>query len=147
LCLDCKQRVYQGPLYDGGPLKDAGEVADQTLTRYGPTLGAKRDLVVQAKNQVVEQRAERDFAAGQFYERKQEYGSARYYYQSLIDAYPQTQHAQAARQRLAEIKDRPARPADNFDWLDKIVNPKKRRGHGAVGGAATAPSVAGAGGG
>ena len=39
LALEAKQHIYQGPLYDGTPLKEAGEIADQTLLRFGPRWG------------------------------------------------------------------------------------------------------------
>ncbi len=127
LCLDAKQRIYQGPLYDGTPLVEAGEIADQTLTRYGPTLGEKRSLVLEARDRITEQKAERDWAMAQYYDKNHYYGAARFYYQSIIDEYPQTQVAEAARKRLEEIKDLPAQPPDRFGWLNKIINPKRRR--------------------
>lgn len=128
LCLEAKQRIYQGPAYDGATLQDAGEVADQTLTRYGPALGEKRNLVIDAKNQVVEQKAERDLLVAQYYDTKQYYGAARFYYQVVVRNFPQTNAAEAARRRIDEIKDLPANPPNRLEWLDRVVNPKKRRG-------------------
>ncbi|MCR4414069.1 MAG: outer membrane protein assembly factor BamD [Thermoguttaceae bacterium] len=147
LCLDAKQRIYQGPLYDGTPLRDADEVADQTLTRFGPALGEKRGLVLDTKNQIVEQKAEREWAMAQYYDKNHYYGAARFYYQSLVDEYPNTRYGEAARQRLAQIKDLPAEPPDRFGWLNKIVNPKKRRTSPGGASAASGPTVAGSGGG
>ncbi len=148
LCLDAKQRIYQGPLYDGTPLRDAGEVADQTLTRFGPALGEKRSLILDTKNQIVEQKAEREWSMAQYYDKNQYFGAARYYYNSIIEEYPQTKYSEAARQRLAQIKDLPAEPPDRFGWLNKIVNPKKRRGPANAGPSApSGPAVAGSGGG
>ncbi len=137
LCLDAKQRIYQGPLYDGTPLVEAGEIADQTLTRYGPTLGDKKTLLVEARNRITEQKAERDWAMAQYYDKNHYFGAARFYYQSIIDEYPQTQVAEAARKRLEEIKDLPAQPPDRFGWLNKIINPKRRRPAPADPGAAS----------
>lgn len=127
LCLEAKQRIYQGPLYDGTPLVEAGEIADQTLTRFGPALGEKRPLVLEARDRITEQKAERDWAMAQYYDKNHYFGAARFYYQSIIDEYPHTQVAEAARKRLEEIKDLPAQPPDRFGWLNKIINPKRRR--------------------
>ena len=49
LDLQAKMRVYQGTPYDETPLKQAGKIADQTLTQFGNKLGAERDRVVQAR--------------------------------------------------------------------------------------------------
>lgn len=127
LCLEAKQRIYQGPLYDGTPLVEAGEIADQTLTRYGPTLGEKRPLVLEARDRITEQKAQREWAMAQYYDKNHYFGAARFYYQSIIDEYPQTRLAEAARKRLEQIRDLPPQPPDRFGWLNKIINPKKRR--------------------
>jgi len=127
LCLEAKQRIYQGPLYDGTPLVEAAEIADQTLTRYGPTLGEKRSLVLEARDRLTEQKAERDWAMAQYYDKNRYFGAARFYYQSIIDEYPQTRVAEAARKRLDEIRDLPVQPPDRFGWLNKIINPKRHR--------------------
>lgn len=127
LGLEAKQRVYQGPAYDGTPLKEAGEIADQTLLRFGPTLETDRDRVIEAKNRIVEMQAERDWAVGQYYEKNRYYGAARYYYSALIEAYPQTRHAEMARERLEQIRDYPAEPPDRLKWLTGLLGPTNRR--------------------
>ena len=127
LCLESKQRMYQGPMYDGTPLKEASEIADQTLMRFGPTLQAERDRVIEAKNRIVEQQAERDWAMAQYYEKNRYYGAARYYYNALIQTYPHTRFAQLAQQRLDAIEHLPAEPPDRFQWLTRLLGPAKKR--------------------
>jgi outer membrane protein assembly factor BamD (BamD/ComL family) len=127
LGVESKQRVYQGPLYDGTPLKEAAELTDQTLIRFGPTLGADRDRLVEAKNRMVAEQAERDWAVAQFYEKKGCYGSARYYYNNLVENYPQTRTAAMAKERLEQIKDYPAEPPDRLKWLTGLLGPVKKR--------------------
>ena len=61
--------------------------------------------------------AERDWAMAQYYDGRKYYGSARYYYQELIDDYPTTSFAQRARRRLEEIRDEPDEPPKRFGWL------------------------------
>ncbi len=127
LGLESKQRMYQGPLYDGTPLKDASEIADQTLIRFGPTLGADRDQVIGAKNRIVEQQAQRSMAVAEYYEKNRYYGSARYYYNHVLEEFPQTGAAVQAKERLEQIKDLPAEPPDRLKWLTEAFGPVKRR--------------------
>ena len=49
LGLQAKMRVYQGSLYDQGPLNDANKIADQTLKQFDKELGPERDRVAQAR--------------------------------------------------------------------------------------------------
>ena len=118
LGLKCKQMVYQGPMYDGKPLDEADEIARQALTQFRTQLGAERANIVELRDQVRAQKAEREWAMAQFYETKRAYGAARISYQKLIKDYPQTQMAAAAGERLQKIKDYPAEPTDHFKWLN-----------------------------
>ena len=117
LAMKSKEKIYQGPMYDGAPLDEAGEIADQTLTQFGPDLGTQRDMVLQARNRVVEQKAERDWTIAQYYDKKKCFGAARYYYRFITKDYPLTAIARKAEARLEEIKDLPAEPANHFKWL------------------------------
>jgi hypothetical protein len=113
-------------MYDGTPLKEAGQVADQTLIRFGDSLGAERDRVVATKNRIVELQAQREWALGQYWDAKACYGAARIHYQAVIDEFPQTLAAQRARERLEQIRDFPAEPTNYFRWLERVVGSKRR---------------------
>lgn len=117
LAIESWQRIYQGGYYDAGPLDKAAEVADQALTQFGPELGEERPRVVEAKNKIIEEKASRDLIIGQYYDKRDHFGSARFYYTSIIDEYPQTAAAQQARRRLAEIQGKPNKPKNHFKWL------------------------------
>lgn len=117
LALKSKQLVYQGPMYDGKPLDEADEIARQALTQFRTQLGPEREHVVELRDQLRQQKMERQWAMAQFYETKRAYGAARIYYQNMINEHPQTQVADMARQRLEAIKDFPAEPPDHFKWL------------------------------
>jgi outer membrane protein assembly factor BamD (BamD/ComL family) len=121
LDLESKQRMYQGPFYDGTPLADGDEIAKQALTQFPKQLGDERPRIVAARSQIMEQRAERDWAIAQFYEKKKAYGAAKDYYRMLIRDHPGTKAAEAAEQRLAQIKDYPDQPPNYFKWVDKIL--------------------------
>ena len=114
---ESRMLMYQGPTYDGGPLDAADEVMDQTLVQFHTELGEERERLVQAKNKIVEERAERELAIAEFYDRKKYYGSVRFYCQQVIDEYPHTEAAAKARKRLTEIEGLPDEPPDRFRWL------------------------------
>jgi TolA-binding protein len=114
---ESRMLMYQGSTYDGGPLDAADKVVDQTLVQFHTELGNERQRLVEAKNKIVEERAERDLAIAEYYDRKKCYGSVRYYLQQVIDEYPHTEAAAKARKRLAEIEGLPDEPPDRFGWL------------------------------
>lgn len=125
LGMKSKMQVYQGPLYEGSPLKDASEIAQQTLTLFGKELGEERQKIVEAKNQMTEELARRDLTVGQYYDRKGYYGAARYYYQAVLEEYPHTVAARMAETRLQQIRDLPAEPPERFKWLTDMLSTKK----------------------
>jgi len=127
LGIESKHRMYQGPIYDGTPLKEASELVDQTLVTFGPTLGSDRERLIDAKNRMIAEQAERDWTIGQYYEKNRYYGAARHYYTNLIEAYPQTPAADRAKQRLEVIKDYPAEPPDRLAWLTGLLGPVRKR--------------------
>jgi len=120
LGMTSKLKMYQGPRYDGTPLEDASEIAEQTLLQFRNELGSERDRVVQTQNRILEERAKREWSVAQYYERKKHYGAARYYYQFILDEYPTTVVAQKASARLNQIKDLPANPPNHFKWLTDL---------------------------
>ena len=120
LGLQSKLRIYQGKLYDGTPLDEADEIAQQALTQFGHQLGAEQSRVAQTRDRIVEQKAERDWAVAQYYDRKKQFGHARIYYQYIVNDYPLTETAHKSRARLDQIRDEPDRPPDRFKWLSGL---------------------------
>ena len=64
-------------------------------------------------------KAEREWAMGQYYDRKKYYGAARQYYKFLVDNYPRTPYADQARTRLEQIRNEPDTPPNRFKWLTR----------------------------
>lgn len=120
LTIKSKQMMYQGPLYDAAPLKETGEVAEQTLRQFGPQLGEERDNLIKIQNRVDADMAQRDWAMAKFYEGKKQYGGARYYYRQIVKDHPETEMARAAQQRLDEIKEFPDKPPNRFKLLTNL---------------------------
>jgi len=123
LGMKAKTLTYQGPFYDGTSLEEASQIADQTLRQFRGELGEERQRILGEKNEIVEQQAEREWVMGQFYDKKRYYGAARFYYQGLAGntRYARTRHAEMARKRLEEIKDRPDKPPNYFEWLTNLL--------------------------
>ena len=120
LGMKSKLESYQGPEYDGSQLEEAAEIAERMLKQFGSELGPERERVVQARDRILEERAQRDRFLAEYYEKKKEYRAARYYYQLIVEEYPTTEAAQQARTRLAEIADRPDKPTNYFSWLTNM---------------------------
>jgi outer membrane protein assembly factor BamD (BamD/ComL family) len=120
LGLQAKMRVYQGKDYDGVPLGDADEIAKQLKTQFGSKLGPELERVNETARKIQEMKAERQWSVGQYYETKKAYRAARITYDGLVKEYPATRHAEMARARLAEIRDKPDLPPNHFKWLTDI---------------------------
>ncbi|MBN2217789.1 MAG: outer membrane protein assembly factor BamD [Pirellulales bacterium] len=120
LLIKSYQQAYQGPLYDGTPLKKTGLVAEQTVRQFGTQLGEDRERLLELENQVDVEMARRDWAMAEFYEGKKQYGAARFYYQQIVKDHPQSAAARAAEDRLAAIKDYPDKPVNHFKFLTDL---------------------------
>jgi len=127
LGMKAKQQMYQGALYDGTPLNEAAELADASLRLFPKAPPEERQRLLEEKNRMVQQQAQREWTIAQFYEKKGYYAAARMYYRALIDnpRFARTEYARLAQQRLPEIQAKPDRPPDYFSWLDRIF-PKRK---------------------
>ena len=78
--------------------------------------------MLELRESILTKEAERLWRQGQFWDtRKRHYGSARVYYEKLIDEYPQTEFAERARKRLQLIEGLPDVPP----ILGRPINPFK----------------------
>ncbi|MBN2477481.1 MAG: outer membrane protein assembly factor BamD [Pirellulales bacterium] len=120
LGLRSKLKVYQGAAYDKTPLREADQIAEQAMAQFRRELGPEQARLAATRNEVQEEMAQRDGLMGQFYEKKKQFGAARFYYQSILDEYPTTQQAERARARLDAIRDEPDNPPKRFGWLTDL---------------------------
>ena len=120
LGLQSKMRMYQGPVYDASPLKDAAEIADQTLKQFRGRLGDEEASVVadHGPDRGDEGRAGMGRWPNTTTTRNTT-AAARQYYKFLIDNYPRTPYAEQARARLTQIRNEPDTPANRFKWLTR----------------------------
>jgi outer membrane protein assembly factor BamD (BamD/ComL family) len=122
LGLKSKMLCYQGPTYEVKPLKDATEIANQTLTQFRGKLGDEERLVRETRDRIEVLKAEREWTMGQYYDQKKYYGSARKYYQLILAKYAQTPSAEKARLRLEQIRNLPEAPANHLKWLTQVFD-------------------------
>jgi outer membrane protein assembly factor BamD (BamD/ComL family) len=126
LGLQAEMRVYPGSWYDQTSLEEAYQIADTALKQYGPKLGPEQARVAKARVLILEEKANRIYVLGQYYEKNKYIGSAKICYQNLIDQYPSTSKAKDARVRLDAVKDLPDNPPNYFKWLSDVLPQSKK---------------------
>ncbi len=128
LGIRCKLEVYAGPRYSGLILEEAETLVKQTRQRFPDKLGEKEygDMVARAAAEIAYMRAERLIYRADYREKRKEYGAARYYYNQLLQLFPDTPQAEIARKRLAQVEKFPAVPEQRLSWLTTIFPDEKR---------------------
>lgn len=124
LGLQAKLRMYQGAAYDGASLAEASEISETALTQFNRELGPEKERMLETSKAILDQKAQREWTMGQYYEKKRHYGASRMYYNNIVKEYPLTPTADLARKRLEEIKDYPDVPVNHFKWLTQILDPE-----------------------
>ena len=120
LGLKCKVLTYEGADYDGTALDEAEDLA-QRMFRLFPDEAAKhRAVLTKALADIRLQKAERQWIRAEYYDRRKEYGSARYYYEIVRREFHDTNLAGKARDRIAKIGDLPAEPPQRMAWLSNL---------------------------
>ena len=130
LGLQTKLRKYQGPEYDGAPLEEAKVLAKQLQTQFaGRLTDEERERLVQTQGEVSRAIVERSMQMAEHYENTGHYGAARIYYAEVLQKYPESQVAAAAKDRLASIGGEPDVPEEPAKWLIDMFpeNPERTR--------------------
>jgi TolA-binding protein len=128
LGIRCKLETYAGPIYSGLVLEEAETLVQQTRQRFPDKLADPKygDMVARAAAEIGFLRAERLAYRADYREKRKEYGAARYYYNLLLQKYPDTPHADTARKRLQAVEQLPAIPQQRLSWLTTIFPDSKR---------------------
>jgi hypothetical protein len=119
--------AYQGPQYDAAPLERAEELANQSLTQFAVPLAHERERLLAARAAIREERARRDFEAGEYYYRLRYYRAAREYYAHVLKEFADTSFAARAQARMQETENLPPVPPDRFKWLYDWIPKSARR--------------------
>jgi len=123
LGVQTKLRLYQGPLYNTGPLEEAEKLIAKMKRQFRRQVADDREYIDRAAAIVRREKAIHDWTVAQYFERRGEYGAARYYYEIMQRDYPGTEVASQARERLAQIGDLPAKPPQRLPWLAAAFEP------------------------
>ncbi|UUO05685.1 outer membrane protein assembly factor BamD [Blastopirellula sp. J2-11] len=118
----CKLKMYQGPSYDGQSLEEAGKLAERMERQFPDRVIEHREAIDAAKKEVRAKQAERLWHLATFFEGRQQYGGARFYYDQVIQEFPNSNMADAARQRMVEIADRPDHAPQKAKWLVDLID-------------------------
>jgi TolA-binding protein len=128
LGLQAKLRKYQGPDYDGGALEEARNLTTQLKMQFAGRLSPDdRDRLRNVEAEINREMAMRDVRMAKFYDDVKHYRAAAEYYRKVVADYPQTELAQQARQRLAEISDKPPEPTPRFTWFTDLFPESRER--------------------
>jgi outer membrane protein assembly factor BamD (BamD/ComL family) len=128
LGLQAKLLKYQGPDYDGTPLKEADELTKTLLTQFPAELGAERERIVKVQAEVRRQQAHREYSLAEYYHKGKHYGASKMYYESIAKLYPETELAKQSIARIEEVRGQPDSPEDKFEWLTGMFPESKRLG-------------------
>ncbi|MGE3407805.1 MAG: tetratricopeptide repeat protein [Pirellulales bacterium] len=126
LGLQAKIKTYQGPNYDGVPLEQSGNLADQMLTQFPTELGPERQRVVETQQKIRELNAERHWSMATYYGKNKYYGGTRYYCDLIIKEYPDTRFASLAEAKLKDIAGLPDNPPQKLKWLLDMIPSRDR---------------------
>jgi outer membrane protein assembly factor BamD (BamD/ComL family) len=92
---------YQGAHYDDKKLDEAQQLKESTLRLFPNS--ADRDRIRAELKQIEEIQAKRDYEQAKYYLKKNNPRGAAIYCRQVIERFPTTEHAQKAREMLAEI--------------------------------------------
>ena len=118
--IQAKLRTYEGPDYAAEPLIESEKLLKQIHKQFPQLCQREYESLSRAYGEVRFKLAERDWNAGQYYDLRKQFKSARLLYQKLLDDYPETTFSQQARERLTQIVDQPDSPPQRLPWLVKI---------------------------
>ena len=117
LGVKAKLQSYQGPDYSGDPLDEAEKLVKQIHRQFPHEVAKEREYLARAYAEVRKKKAEREWYMARYRDRRGEYGAARFYYNLLAKDYSDTPLAERARQRIAEVADKPDVPPQRLSWL------------------------------
>lgn len=128
LSVKCKLKLYQGADYDSASLDEAEELITRIHRIFPQESANEKEYLENAYKQIRTQKAQRHWTVAEFYDRRKEYGAARFYYRKIMKDFPNSNLSEQAEKRIAEVADLPDTPPDRFTWITRwFEDPKRRR--------------------
>lgn len=115
--LKCRLNSYEGPNYSAVPLQNAKELLVKIRKQFPEDSNKHRETLSRAGAEIDYKLAEREMGMAKYFDRRWEYGAARYYYRILASDFPDTKFGKEAKLRLLELKDKPDKPRQQMGWL------------------------------
>jgi len=120
--------MYDGKYYEGQPLKQAEDVLRLILRRFPNESADLREELTQQAAAIRNMLAEREMAMADYHMSRSENLAARFYLETLIESYPETDVARDARTKLESLAGKPDEPAQVAKWLvDLFPEPRSTR--------------------
>ncbi|QDU77014.1 Outer membrane protein assembly factor BamD [Bremerella volcania] len=120
-----KLKVYQGPEYDGKPLEEAEKLLTRIKRQFPDKTQENMKVIEKLDFDIRAAQAERLWQKAAFYDGRREYQGAYHYYSQVIEKFPTSNMAEAAKKRIDEIKGRPASPTPPGEFLYSWLERKK----------------------
>ncbi len=117
--LELKARMlsYRGASYDGTQIIKADKIMNALVTQFPHEIKEHRQYLDTEAGRIRTLLAERDFAIGQYFEKRGENRAASIYYQSVATSFAETDLAKDALARRDELADEPEIPVQRAAWL------------------------------
>lgn len=127
LSLKCKLKIYQGPDYSLKPMDDAEAILKQIHRQFPQQVAEEREFLTNAWKEIRMNKVLHDWSMAKYYDRRNEHGAAREYYQRVREQYSDTSLAEEAAKRLDQLAEKPAKPDDPLPWLTRIFPTPERQ--------------------
>jgi outer membrane protein assembly factor BamD (BamD/ComL family) len=116
LGLKAKLLSYRGPEYASVSLEEAEKLIQQIRRQFPQEAREHEEELERAYLEVRYRLAEREWRMAEFYDRRHEYGAARFYYDRIVDDFSDTPFVDKARDRVTAIAGEPPVPPQTI-WL------------------------------
>lgn len=123
--IQSRLRAYRGPAYDGTGLEKADRLMESVVEQFPEQVQAQRTALDELAAEIRYQLADREMYLARLYDRRNENRAARLYYGKVVAQYSDTILAEEARERLAELQDKPDLPKQKLKWLVDVLPESK----------------------
>jgi outer membrane protein assembly factor BamD (BamD/ComL family) len=124
LGLKSKLLSYQGPDYSANALTEAEKLLKQLRRQFPAEAEREREFLVRANAELRYRQAEREWHLAHHYDKRSEFGAARFHYDELSTKFADTTFGERANQRIAAIAGRPQTPPQRLSWLVSLFPEK-----------------------
>ena len=107
-------------------MDEAELLLKQIRTQFPDQVGQHREFLNNAYREVRRNKAMHDWTMAQYYDGRREFAAAAFYYKQVTQKYDDTNLADEARTRLAQLGDEPAKPSQKRPGLARLFPSRDR---------------------